>query len=387
MSAAFTPSRRDFLRQTAFASGGLVIAIALPACSKQDAVASGSVDAPTNVDVNAWLKVGSDNRITFLCDRSEMGQGVYTSLTMLVAEELGVPPERIHVEFAPANEVYTNNLLGTQITGGSTSVRDAWEKLRKAGAQARTMLLSAAARDWGVKAQDCHVEDGFCVSPKGMRVTFGQVAAAAATFAVPEKVVLKPASEFQFIGTPVKRLDTPMKVDGSARYGIDVRLPDMLYAALTQPPTLGGKVKSFDDSAAKTMPGYKATVQTSSGVAVVADSWYRARKARDVVKIEWDNGPNASLDDAAILKGLAGCRRQRSESRPQGWRRRCGFEVGGESHQERIHAAAAGACDAGAAELHGVGSRRQVRHLCADADPARRSGRRGQSRPASKRRT
>jgi isoquinoline 1-oxidoreductase beta subunit len=306
MSAAFTPSRRDFLRQTAFASGGLVIAIALPGCGKQDSVASGSVDAPTNVDVNAWLKVGSDNRITFLCDRSEMGQGVYTSLTMLIAEELGVPPERIHVEFAPANEVYTNNLLGTQITGGSTSVRDAWEKLRKAGAQARTMLLSAAARDWGVKAQDCHVEDGFCVSPKGMRVTFGQVAAAAATFAVPEKVVLKPASEFRFIGTPVKRLDTPMKVDGSARYGIDVRLPDMLYAALTQPPTLGGKVKSFDDSAAQTMPGYKATVQTSSGVAVVADSWYRARKARDVVKIEWDNGPNASLDDAAILKGLQG---------------------------------------------------------------------------------
>ena len=148
ISEEFSPSRRDFLRHTAFASGGLVIAIALPGCGKQESAASSAADEPKNVDVNAWLKVGSDNRITFLCDRSEMGQGVYTSLTMLIAEELGVPPDRIHVEFAPANQAYTNNLLGTQITGGSTSVRDAWEKLRKAGAQARTMLLSAAARDW-----------------------------------------------------------------------------------------------------------------------------------------------------------------------------------------------------------------------------------------------
>ncbi len=250
--------------------------------------------------MNAWLKVGSDNTITFLCDRSEMGQGVYTSLTMLVAEELGVAPHRIQVEFAPANEVYTNQLLGTQITGGSTSVRDAWDKLRKAGAQARTMLTQAAAKQWGINPQGCRVEDGVIVSPHGKRLTFGAVAASAAGLPVPDKVALKDAGAYKVIGTPVKRLDTPLKVDGSAQYGIDVRLPDMLYAALTQSPTLGGKVKSFDDTAAKTMPGYKATVQTSSGIAIVADSWYRARKARDAVKIEWDNGPNASLNDAAI---------------------------------------------------------------------------------------
>src|SRR6478752_3182949 len=144
-------ARREFLRQTAILSGGLVIAIALPACSKHDAGASGTEQATT--PMNAWLKVGSDNTITFLCDRSEMGQGVYTSLTMLIAEELGVAPHNIHVEFAPAGEAYTNQLLGTQITGGSTSVRDAWEKLRKAGAQARMMLTEAAAKQWGISAQ------------------------------------------------------------------------------------------------------------------------------------------------------------------------------------------------------------------------------------------
>jgi isoquinoline 1-oxidoreductase beta subunit len=293
-------ARRDFLKNTAILSSGLVIALCLPGCGKQPA-ASGEHKV---LDLNAWLKVGTDNTITFLCDRSEMGQGVYTSLTMLIAEELGVSLERIQVQFAPAGTAYTNNLLGTQITGGSSSIRDAWEKLRTAGAQARVMLVSAAANDWGVSAQSCRVDNGTIVSPHGKKFTFGEVADAASKLPVPERVTLKNPQAFTTIGMPAKRLDTPLKVDGTAGYGIDVRLPDMLYAALAQPPTLGGKVKSVDDSAAKTMPGYKATVQTSSGVAVVADSWYRARKARDSLKIQWDNGPNAALNDAAILKGL-----------------------------------------------------------------------------------
>ena len=289
-------ARRDFLKTTT----GLVIALALPGCGKKQA-ASGERKV---LDLNAWLKVGTDNTVTFLCDRSEMGQGVYTSLTMLIAEELGVALDRIRVQFAPPGAVYTNNLLGTQITGGSTSIRDAWEKLRTAGAQARTMLVSAAAKEWGVSARSCRVENGTIISPHGKKFTFGDVADAASKLPVPDKVALKNPQSFTLIGMAAKRLDTPLKVSGTAEYGIDVRLLDMLYAALTQSPTLGGKVQSVDDSAAKSMPGYKATVQTTSGVAVVADSWYRARKARDALKIQWDNGPNAALNDAAILKGL-----------------------------------------------------------------------------------
>lgn len=299
-------ARREFLRNTALLSGGLVLAIHLPGCSKPQSLAPGG-----SFDANAWLKIGADNSITFLCDRSEMGQGVYTALPMLIAEELGVAVNRIKVEFAPAGAAYTNNLLGSQITGGSTSVRDAWEKLRKAGAQARAMLVGAAAEEWGVPANTCRVEeDGTIVSPHGKRLTFGAVAGAASKRPMPEDVPLRAPNEFKVIGTPTKRLDTPAKVDGSARYGIDVKLPDMLYAALAQPPTLGGKLVSFDDSAAKSMPGFKAAVKTSSGVAVVADSWWRARKARDALKIRWEPGPNATLNNAAIFRGLERASRQ-----------------------------------------------------------------------------
>jgi len=296
-------ARRDFLKSSVVISGGLVLALNLPGCSKPQNVAGGGASQP--FVANAWLTIGSDNSITFLCDRSEMGQGVYTSLPMLLAEELGVALNRIKVEFAPAGVAYTNNLLGTQITGGSSSVRDAWEKLRNAGAQARTLLVSAAAKEWGVPTTGCRVqEDGTIVSPHGKKLTFGDVADAASKLPVPEKVALKNPSAFTLIGKATKRLDTPLKVDGRAQYGIDVRLPGMLYAALAQPPALDGQVKSFDDTAAKSMPGYKGTVKTSAGVAVVADSWWRARKARDALKIEWDAGPNAALNDAAILHGL-----------------------------------------------------------------------------------
>jgi isoquinoline 1-oxidoreductase beta subunit len=296
-------ARRDFLKNTVLISGGLVIALNLPGCSKPGGSAAGGAGKP--FDANAWLRIGSDNSITFFCDRSEMGQGVYTALTMLVAEELGVALKRIKVEFAPAGAAYVNNLLGTQITGGSTSVRDAWERLRKAGAQARAMLVSAAAKEWDVAPDTCRVEeDGAIRSPYGKRLTFGEVAEAASKLPVPADAPIKTAGQFKLVGTATKRLDTPLKVNGTATYGIDVRLPDMLYAALAQPPTLGGKVKSFDDSAAKNMPGYRATVNTSSGVVIVADSWWRARKARDALKIQWDAGPNAALNDALIFRGL-----------------------------------------------------------------------------------
>jgi isoquinoline 1-oxidoreductase beta subunit len=292
--------RREFLKSSTYLSGGLVIALHLPGCSKPARVA-GEIKT---IAANSWLRIGTDNTITFLCDRSEMGQGVYTALPTLLAEELGVGLERIHVDFAPAGNEYTNTLLGTQITGASSSVRDAWQKLRKAGAQARSMLVSAAAKDWGVSAAHCKVDNGFVVSPHGKRASFGECAEAAARLPVPQDVKLTEAGKFRLIGTSIKRLDTPLKVNGSARYGIDVRLPDMLYAALALPPALGGKALSFDDSKSRTMPGVKAVVQTSAGIAVVAASWWQARQARNALAIKWDDGANAGLNDAAILHGL-----------------------------------------------------------------------------------
>jgi isoquinoline 1-oxidoreductase beta subunit len=294
-------SRRSFLKTAAATTGGLVIAIALPGCGNDK---NGASTGPVKVtEPNAWLRIGTDNSITILCDRSEMGQGVYTALPTLIAEELDVPPERIKVEFAPPGDAYVNQLLGAQVTGGSTSVRDAWDKLRMAGAEARTRLIQAAAKEWSVPASAISVVDGH-VMFTSRRLPFGALAEAAAALPKPENVQLKPRDKYRFIGKPVKRLDTPSKVDGSAQYGIDVRLPDMLYAALAQPPELGGSVKSFKADKAQSMPGVRHVVQTSSGVAVVADSWWQAKQARDALEIEWASGPNARLNNAAIFAGL-----------------------------------------------------------------------------------
>ena len=301
-SSSFSISRRQFV-------GGLVIAITLPGC-KPTPKASGELKV---IEPNAWLRIGTDNSITFLCDKAEMGQGVYTALPMLIAEELGVGLDQIKVEFAPPGDQYINNMIGGQITGGSTSVRDGWEKLRKAGATARHLLASAAAAEWGVDPRTCKVENGVILSPQFKKLTFGEVAEAASKLPAPKDVPLKPAAQFKLIGKPQRRKDTPSKVDGTAVYGIDVKLPGMLYAALAQSPTLGGSVKTFNDDKARAMPGVVGVVLTSSGVAVAADSWWRALKARDALTIEWDAGPNAALNDAKISqtlrKGAAGAGR------------------------------------------------------------------------------
>jgi isoquinoline 1-oxidoreductase beta subunit len=296
-------SRREFVATGAAVSGGLILGIGLTGC-KPGAEASKSPAELKTITANAWLKIGTDDRISFLCDRSEMGQGVYTALPMLLAEELGVALERITVEFAPPGNEYINNLLGGHLTGGSTSIRDAWEKLRKAGAQARQMLVTAAAAEWKTDPSACRVENGEVISPRGDRIKYGAVAEAASKLPVPTDVKLKPAKDFNLIGTNHKRLDTPSKVDGTAVYGIDVKLDGMLYAALAQPPVLLGTVKSFNDEKAKAMPGVRAVVKTSSGVAVVADSWWQARRARDALTIEWDAGANGGLNDARIWQGL-----------------------------------------------------------------------------------
>lgn len=288
-----TTSRRDFLKTSALTTGGLLLGVALPGAQLQ---AAGTVHTP-----NAWVHIADDNTITLLSARSEMGQGVYTSLPMLIAEELNVDLNQIKVAIAPPNAVYVNALLGAQITGGSSSVRDGWEKLRLGGAQVREMLISAAAEKWGVDRGSLKAEHGRVLGPKGRQATYGQLAEAAAKLPVPENVALKDPKDFKIVGKRTKRLDTPVKVNGTAEFGIDVKLPGMVYASLAQCPVIGGKVKSFDAGKAKTMPGVLAVVEIPDGVAVVADSFWRAKTARDTVSVIWDEGAVAALDHQNIL--------------------------------------------------------------------------------------
>jgi isoquinoline 1-oxidoreductase beta subunit len=293
-------TRREFLKTSALVGGGLTIGVALEG-QPNVAEAAGTVYTP-----NAWVHIADDNTITLISARSEMGQGVYTSMPMLIAEELNVDLKTVHVAIAPPDKVYTNALLGAQITGGSTSVRDGWEKLRIGGAQVRTMLIQAAANKWGVDPADCHAENGVVHGPKGQHATYGQLAEAAALIPVPEKVVLKEPKDFRIVGKKTQRLDTPSKVNGTARYGIDVKLPGMVYASLLQSPVIGGTVKSFDATKAKTMPGVIDVVQIPDGVAVVANTWWRAKTARDTISVVWDDGPGATLNYTVMMDGMKG---------------------------------------------------------------------------------
>ncbi|PWT70137.1 MAG: aldehyde oxidase [Proteobacteria bacterium] len=293
-------SRRDFIKTSAAVGGGLALGFYLPGKAGVAQADNAATAMP-----NAWVKIGADNSVSILVARSEMGQGVATSMPMLVAEELEVDFSKVKVEFAPPAEVYINSLLGGQITGGSTSVRDAWEKLRKAGASARMMLVAAAAQEWGVDAGQCKAENGTIKGPSGKSMTYGAAAPKAAQLEVPKDVPLKPASAFKIVGNAKqKRLDTPAKVKGEPMFGIDTRVPGMLYAAVAMSPYLGGKVKSYDDGRAKTMPGVKAVVQYSRGVAVVADSYWQAKKAKDLLVIEWDQGANAGLNMSKLWAAM-----------------------------------------------------------------------------------
>ena len=298
MTTLKNPSRRDFLKTSAAGGGALVIGIALPGMF-QEALAA------TDSKMNAWIRIGSDNSVTILCARSEMGQGVVMALPTLVAEELEVDLKKVRVDFAPPGEDYINAMLGGQITGGSTSVRDGWEKLRVAGAQARTMLVTAAAEKWGVDADKCHAMNGMVMGPGGKKATYGSLAEAASKLTPPKDVKLKDPSKWRYVGKPLKRLDTASKINGTAEYGIDVKLPGMLYASLAQCPVIGGKATAVDDAKAKSMPGVKHVLKITDGVAVVADSWWQAKQARDALNITWDEGPLKGVSSEGVSKGLA----------------------------------------------------------------------------------
>jgi isoquinoline 1-oxidoreductase subunit beta len=283
-------SRRSFLRVGAAAGGGMMLSLNLP-------FGNGEVEAMDAFVPNAFIRIERDGPIVLTMPYVEMGQGTYTAIPMLIAEELEVDLEQVRLEHAPPNEkLYANPLLGVQATGNSNAIRGAWQPLRQAGATARTMLVAVAAKKWNVDPTSCRAQSGEVLhSPSGRRIKYGALAVDAARMSVPENVVLKQPRDFKLIGTPAKRLDTPAKVNGTAVYGIDARPPGVKIATLAQSPVFGGRVKNVDDAAAKAVKGVRQIVRLDDAVAVVADHMGAAKKGLAALVIEWDDGPNAKL--------------------------------------------------------------------------------------------
>ncbi|MCB9725238.1 MAG: xanthine dehydrogenase family protein molybdopterin-binding subunit [Spirochaetaceae bacterium] len=301
-------TRRRFLEVSSLVGGGLLVGCRIgrsPSASPSASAFDASASSVGPFEPNAFVAIGRDGRVRFSCHRNEMGQDVHTALAMLVAEELEVDPREMEIVQAPAApELYTNSLLGAQITGGSTSVRDAWEPLRRAGATARSMLVSAAAARWSVPASECRAEGGTVVHPSKGRLRYAELAVAAAEQPVPEDVALKPSSAFRVIGRPLDRLDGSDKARGRTQYGIDVSLPGMVHAALLPCPVLGGRVVSYDASLVRRRPGVRAVVDLGEGVAVIADRFFEAQAALDLLVVRWDEGPAAKLDTGRIRAEL-----------------------------------------------------------------------------------
>jgi len=297
MKAQFKPSRRSFLKASAATGGGLVIGFALPGAGRL-------AEAAQSFSPNAYLRIAGNGRVTVVCGLSEMGQGVLTAIPMLVAEELDADWSKVRVEQAPVDKAFANPMFGIQATGGSASVRGFWEPMRKAGAAAREMLVAAAAASWKAKPADCRTHKGVVIHKSGRRASYARLVASAARQPVPANPKLKDPGEFAILGHDLKRLDTPPKVNGSAKFGLDVRLPGMLTAVLARPPVLGGKALSFDDSKARAVPGVKQVLQTPHGVAVLAEGYWAAKKGRDALAIKWDDGPSAGLSSDDISKRL-----------------------------------------------------------------------------------
>ncbi len=298
-------SRRQILTAGAATGGGLLLGWHLDAQARvlgAAAKATRSVFAP-----NAFIRIGTDGRITLIMCQVEMGQGTYTSMPMLLAEELEVGLDQVRLEHAPPDDkLYANPLFGDQETGASTSVRVFYEPLRRAGATARTMLVAAAAATWKVDPASCRAQKGVVThSPTGRTLTYGALADKAARLPVPAQVALKDPKDFKLIGTPAKRLDTPAKVNGTAQYGIDVRLPGMKIATVAASPVVGGKVASLDDSKARAIKGVRQIVRLDDVVAVVADHMWAAKQGLAALEIHWDDGPNATVSTADVVQGLA----------------------------------------------------------------------------------
>lgn len=303
-------SRRRFFTASALLVGFAFAGPARAFLREPDLAAIGALDAAgTGFDgfvPNGFIRIGADGRIILVVPSVEMGQGIATGEAMLIAEELEVDLDQVEVAAAPADaHVYTQSLLKAQATGGSTSVRAFFDPLRQAGAAARTMLVGAAAARWRVPAAKCSVSRGVIThAATGRTLSYGAVAVAARAQPVPQGVALKPASHFKLIGKPLKRVDTPAKVNGSTRFGIDVMIEGMRVAAVAMCPTIGGRLRSVGDRAARAMPGVVDVLRIEDAVAVVGENFWSARQGLEALVIEWDDGPNKGLTTAALFESL-----------------------------------------------------------------------------------
>ncbi|MEO8751410.1 MAG: xanthine dehydrogenase family protein molybdopterin-binding subunit [Casimicrobiaceae bacterium] len=300
-----SPSRRRFLRVTTTAAigGGLLIGIGLPARSAvRDSLTTDAPFAP-----NAFLRIDRAGKVTFVMPVIEMGQGTYTSIPMLIAEELEVDVDKVALEHSPPDDkLYANPLVGAQLTGGSTSIRGTYVPLRRAGATARVMLVTAAAQRWNVDPSACRADNGAVVhASTGRKLGYGALVDAAAKLPVPVNVALKDPAHFKLIGTPHRRLDIAGKVNGRATFGIDTRLPGMKFAVVAASPTFGGKLVAVDEAKAKAVPGVTQVVRLDDAVAVVAIHTWAARQGLAAAAPQWDAGPNAALSTADIALQLA----------------------------------------------------------------------------------
>ncbi|HEY1995775.1 xanthine dehydrogenase family protein molybdopterin-binding subunit [Paraburkholderia sp.] len=310
-------SRRTFLKFSATvgaaAGGGLLLGFSIPARSQGQpgkSVIGGDASEPAPPGVfapNAFIQIDTGGKVSLVIPKVEMGQGVYTSIPMLIAEELEVPLDSVTIDHAPPNEkLFMDPLLGGQLTGGSTSIRYAWDPMRKAGATTRMLLINAAAQQWQVDPATCHAQAGQVIHAASNRsLGYGQLADAAARLPAPQNVPLKDPKDFRIIGTSVKRLDSPEKVDGTAVFGLDVRVPDMVYAAIANCPVFGGTLASVDDSNAKKIPGVRQVVKVDNAVAVVGDHTWAAKRGVAALNITWNEGAGANLSMKQIVDDLA----------------------------------------------------------------------------------
>jgi len=296
-----SPSRREFLVASSAIGGGLLLGFGVPAHAQvRDTLTSGAPFAP-----DAFLRIDRTGKVTFVSPMIEMGQGTYTSLPMLLAEELEVDVNKVAIEHAPPGEPYVNPLIGVQMTGASTAIRAMYVPLRRAGATARVMLVTAAAERWRVNPSTCRAQDGAVVhAPTGRKLGYGALVDAAAKLPVPENVPLKEPGEFRLVGKAHRRLDAAGKVNGRATYGIDVRLQEMKFAVVAQSPTFGGKLVSVDEAKAKSVPGVSQIVRLEDAFAIVASHTWAAKQGLAAAAPQWDAGPNAKLSTADVVGAL-----------------------------------------------------------------------------------
>jgi isoquinoline 1-oxidoreductase beta subunit len=294
-------SRRAILAVGAAAGGGLLLSVGLPYLTGSGRAADDASFAP-----NAFIRIARDGQVTLIMNQVEMGQGTYTSMPMLVAEELEIDLAQIRLEHAPPDDkLYGNPRLGFQVTGGSTSVRAFWKPLRAAGAAARTMLISAAAATWNVETASCQAAKGEVIhAPSGRKLAYGRLVDQAAKLPVPGDVALKERKDFTLIGTSAKRTDATSKVNGTAEFGIDTKIPGMKIATVVACPVIGGKLGSADESKAKTVRGVIKIVQLDDAVAVIADHMGAAKKGLEALVITWDQGASAAFSTADMVRQL-----------------------------------------------------------------------------------